>query len=107
MNTKNRIYFSFLLSFIAVVCLAIPAKRIKRSLTLADGTTITATLIGDENGHWYVDDNGKALTEDSAGIARYISPYELNSRQKSKTERTAMRNKSRKARLAKAKQISP
>ena len=107
MNTKNRIYFSFLLSFIAVVCLAIPAKRIKRALTLADGTTVTATLIGDENGHWYVDDNGKALTEDSTGIAHYISLYELNSRQKSKTERMAMRNKSRKARLAKAKQISP
>lgn len=106
MNTKKRIYFSFLLSFIAVICLAIPAKRIKRSLTLADGTTVMATLIGDENGHWYVDDNGKALTEDSTGIARYISLYELNSRQKTKTERMVMRNKNRKARLAKAKHIS-
>lgn len=106
MNTKKRIYFSFLLSFIAVICLAIPAKRIKRSLTLADGTIVMATLIGDENGHWYVDDNGKALTEDSSGIARYISLYELNSRQKTKTERMVMRNKNRKARLAKAKHIS-
>ena len=106
MNTKKRIYFSFLLSFIAVICLAIPAKRIKRSLTLADGTIVMATLIGDENGHWYVDDNGKALTEDSTGIARYISLYELNSRQKTKTERMVMRNKNRKARLAKAKHIS-
>ena len=106
MNIKNRTYFSLLLSFIAVICLAIPAKRIKRSLTLADGTTVMATLVGDENGHWYVDDKGKALTEDSMGVAHYISQYELDSRIRNKTERMTMRNNSRKARLAKAKQMS-
>ena len=106
MNIKNRTYFSLLLSFIAVICLAIPAKRIKRSLTLADGTTVMATLVGDENGHWYVDDMGKALTEDSMGVAHYISQYELDSRKRTKTERMTMRNNSRKARLAKAKQMS-
>ena len=65
MKTKKRIHFSLLLSLISVICLAMPAKRIKRSLTLADGTTVMATLVGDENGHWYVDDMGKALSEDN------------------------------------------
>ena len=103
---KNCIILSILLSLVAMSCLAIPAKRIKRSLTLADGTTVMATLVGDENGHWYVDDKGNALTEDSIGIAHYISQFEFESRNKAKTERMTMRNNSRKARLAKAKQMS-
>lgn len=106
MNTKKRIHFSLLLSLISVICLAMPAKRIKRSLTLADGTTVMATLVGDENGHWYVDDMGKALSEDNTGVAHYLSLYELDTRQRAMTERMAMRNKSRRARLAKAKQMS-
>ena len=106
MLMKNCIILSILLSLVAMSCLAIPAKRIKRSLTLADGTTVMATLVGDENGHWYVDDKGNALTEDSIGIAHYISQFEFESRNKAKTERMTMRNNSRKARLAKAKQMS-
>ena len=60
MLMKNCIILSILLSLVAMSCLAIPAKRVKRSLTLADGTTVMATLVGDENGHWYVDDKGNA-----------------------------------------------
>ena len=72
MLMKNYIILSLLLSLVAMTCLAIPAKRVRKSLTLTDGTTITATLIGDENGHWYVDDQGRALSEDSTGIAHYM-----------------------------------
>ena len=106
MLMKNCIILSILLSLVAMTCLAIPAKRVRKSLTLADGTTVIATLTGDENGHWYVDDQGKALTEDSKGVAHYISQYELESRKKVRAERITARNNSRKARLAKAKRMS-
>ena len=106
MLMKNCIILSIFLSLVAMTCIAMPAKRVRRSLTLADGTTVMATLTGDENGHWYVDDTGKVLTEDSIGIAHYISQYELESRRKARKERLTARNNSRKARLAKAKQIS-
>ena len=106
MLMKNCIILSIFLSLVAMTCIAMPAKRVRRSLTLADGTTVMATLTGDENGHWYVDDTGKVLTEDSIGIAHYISQYELDSRRKARKERLTARNNSRKARLAKAKQIS-
>ena len=98
---KNCIILSFLLSLVAMTCLAIPAKRVQKNLTLADGSTVVATLTGDENGHWYVDDQGRALSEDSEGVAHYMSIYELDSRNKAKTERAAIRNKARKARMAK------
>ena len=86
---KNCIILSLLLSLVAMTCLAIPAKRVRKSLTLSDGTTVTATLVGDENGHWYVDDQGRTLSEDSTGIAHYMSIYELDYHKKAKTERAA------------------
>lgn len=101
MLMKNCIILSLLLSLVAMTCLAIPAKRVWKSLTLSDGTTVTATLVGDENGHWYVDDQGRTLSEDSTGIAHYMSIYELDYHKKAKTERAAIRNKARKARMAK------
>ena len=101
MLMKNCIILSLLLSLVAMTCLAIPAKRVWKSLTLSDGTTVTATLVGDENGHWYVDDQGRTLSEDSIGIAHYMSIYELDYHKKAKTERAAIRNKARKARMAK------
>ena len=40
---KNCIILSFLLSLVAMTCLAIPAKRVQKKLTLADGSTVVAT----------------------------------------------------------------
>lgn len=40
---------------------AIPAKPgLKKTITLADGTQIVATLVGDEHGHFYRGSDGKA-----------------------------------------------
>jgi len=101
MQMKNHTILTILLSLVTISCLAIPAKRVQKNLTLADGSTVVATLTGDENGHWYVDDQGRALSEDSEGVAHYMSIYELDSCNKAKTERAAIRNKARKARMAK------
>lgn len=98
---KKSIILSLLLLFTAMSCLAIPAKHVRRYLTLKDGTKIMATLKGDENGHWYEDDNGRALIEDSLGIASYLSEFELRMRKEARAEKFSMRNNMRKARLAK------
>ena len=57
----KRILLFVMLATTSVVMLAVPAKRMKQTLTLSDGTKIEAMLIGDEHGHWFVDNNGNAL----------------------------------------------
>lgn len=53
----------------ALTISAVPARSGQwRTLTLADGTTIKAMLVGDEYNHWYVDANGTAYTRNAAGI---------------------------------------
>ena len=54
------------LSFIAIaiMVMAVPAKRgIWRTLKLADGTEVRATLVGDEHGHFWKAENGLAYME--------------------------------------------
>lgn len=44
---------------VAAVMMAIPAKRgLIRTLTLADGTTVQATLVGDEFAHFWLAPDG-------------------------------------------------
>ncbi len=48
-------------SLLAMATFAIPAKPgLKRTLTLSDGNTISATLIGDEHAHYWLGADGKA-----------------------------------------------
>ncbi len=45
----------------SISMLAVPAKRGQtRTITLADGTTVNARLVGDEHGHFWLADNGNA-----------------------------------------------
>ena len=60
-------------SIIAVmaICLsswAVPAKREFRMHTLADGTSVELTLVGDEFGHWYEDANGTVYRQNADGM---------------------------------------
>lgn len=103
---KNSIILSLILTFATLACLAAPAKHVRKYLTLKDGTKVMATLTGDENGHWYIDDQGRALAEDSLGIAYYISSNNLKAHKAARKERMAQRNNNRKARIANAKAIT-
>ena len=48
-------------SLLAMATFAVPAKPgLKRTLTLSDGNTISATLIGDEHAHYWLGADGKA-----------------------------------------------
>ena len=44
---------------------AVPAKKVRCTLRLGDGSTVEATLMGDENLHYYLTDDGRALQEDN------------------------------------------
>ena len=57
---RQRGMMLVLLLIMAVAALAVPAKPgLTRTLTLADGTTVNAVLVGDEHGHYWRGADGK------------------------------------------------
>ena len=63
----KKLFFSMLLALMAISASAVPAKRGQiRTLTLADGTTVQARLVGDEYGHYWLADDGRAFVENNA-----------------------------------------
>ena len=58
---------------------AIPADPRPRTVQLADGSSITVCIVGDEHGSWAVAEDGKALLYDNNKRAyKYINDAELN-----------------------------
>lgn len=55
------------LLLIANCAIGAPAFKVKRVITLADGTRKTVVLSGDENLHFYLDEDNNAYTEDDNG----------------------------------------
>lgn len=51
----------------ATAAMAIPAMRVKRTLKLSDGSLRTVQLCGDENMHFYLDENNNAYSDDGQG----------------------------------------
>ena len=65
MNCKKLSLFSISCLIALFVCvtsaMAVPAKRgLTKELTLTDGTRVTATLVGDEHGHFWLAADGTA-----------------------------------------------
>ena len=61
----RKILTILLLSVLAVGMYAVPAKPgLKKMLTLADGSTIEAQLVGDEWGNYWRTDDGRAVVFD-------------------------------------------
>ena len=59
-SARQRGLMLMTLLLMAVAMLAVPVKPgLKRLLTLADGTTVNATLVGDEHGHFWKGVDGK------------------------------------------------
>lgn len=63
-----RYFFAVCLLMISASIMAVPAKRIKKTITLADGTHKEVMLVGDENIHYYLDDNNIAYTCNEEGV---------------------------------------
>ena len=62
MTLTRRNILSTLLALLACTAIhAVPAKRgVQRTLTLSDGSTVSAQLVGDEFGHYWAAADGKA-----------------------------------------------
>ena len=99
----HRIFLFFLIGFYALTASAVPAKRERCTLTLADGSTIEATWMGDETMHFYLTDDGQCLQEDDNGIAHYADGAVIQKRWKAKAlKRQAARDKRTAARRRKS-----
>ena len=58
---KKNFLLGLLMLFACIEISAVPALRVKKQLTLEDGTIVTATLQGDEYYGYYITDDGKVL----------------------------------------------
>lgn len=65
---KKRLFFSFVLALCAASLFAVPAKRTRRTITLADGSTRVVTLCGDENMHYYQATDGTVYRKGTDGF---------------------------------------
>lgn len=55
----KKILTLVLLALVSGIVMAVPAKRIKRTITLADGTTVEVERRGDEHVHFYAAEDGR------------------------------------------------
>lgn len=82
-----------------IVCHAIPAKPGQyRTLKLTNGQTVTARLVGDEHGHFWLGNDGNAYQEDETGLFQMIDRKEVMNAAK---ERRQSANTDRAKRMAK------
>jgi len=79
---------------------AVPAKPIKRTLKLADGSTVTVVTRGDESFHFYMTTDGVPVVEEAAGYR--LAPEMKEALFAKWTERAIERNAHR---LARAKKV--
>ena len=60
----KKILLMLSLIVVTMTMMAIPAKKgLTKMLTLSDGTTVTAQLVGDEHGHYWKAEDGKTYTQ--------------------------------------------
>ena len=85
--------------FMTIVCNAIPAKPGQfRKLTLTDGQTVMARLVGDEHGHFWLGSDGNAYQEEETGLFQKIDRKEVMN---AANERRQSANADRAKRMAK------
>lgn len=87
----------FICFYYALMAFAVPAKRERCKLVLADGSTVEATWMGDECMHFYETDEGQLLQCDENGIAHFVDAEKLREQWKA---RTYKRNIARTNRMA-------
>ena len=83
----RKVILPFIFGICALTAFAVPAKRERCILTLADGTLIEATRMGDETIHFFLTDDGKYLQCDNQDIAHFVEPDVIRNRWKSRLEK--------------------
>ena len=103
MNCKKLFIYSFTcliaLFVFTMSAMAVPAKRgVTKELVLTDGSRVTATLVGDEHGHFWLGADGKAYQAiDGATTYQSINADEV--KEKAQAKRAAS-NERRMRRMA-------
>ena len=97
----RRLFTTCLLVAVAMTIMAVPAKRgVWKTLTLADGTTVTAQLVGDEFGHFWKTADGQAYVSNDNGIYEMTDPTAITLRAKARRQQA---NDQRTLRMSKRK----
>ena len=61
---KNKLLILIPMLLMSIIVLAGPAKRgLTKVITLKDGSTLQARLVGDEYGHFWLAENGNAYIQ--------------------------------------------
>ena len=83
-KSAKRIVLALVMLLLVTAANAIPAKPgQKRQLTLADGTTVSALLVGDEHGHYWLADDGKAYLDiNNSNVFQLIDKQTINQKAK-------------------------
>ena len=77
----KRCLLVIIMVLITIVCNAIPAKPGQyRTLKLTNGQTVTARLVGDEHGHFWLGNDGNAYQEDETGLFQKIDLTEATAK---------------------------
>lgn len=88
----KKIILSIALAMLTLTASAVPARRTQRTLTLSDGTQVTATLSGDENYHYWKTADGRAFVMNEENIPQEISLQQAQSKLQAKVQaRNALR----------------
>ena len=93
----RKVLLLLTLGLFSLTAFAVPAKRERCWLTLADGTSIEATRMGDETIHFYVTDDGQYLQCDNQDIAHFVEPDVIHNRWKARLEKRQKARASRKS----------
>ena len=94
----KKLFFTFALAVLALTASAVPAKPgLFRTLTLSDGTTVKAQLVGDEHGHYWLSADGRAYQQ-MDGMA-YFSEISLDAVKTKAQARRSQANARRAKRL--------
>ncbi len=96
------IHFRFLRSLMSacllLVCataLAVPAKRVTKTVTMTDGTQVVVTFTGDENLHFYKTADGRIVQPTADGTYEYVSADQMKTRRAKAAQRRESMEKAR------------
>lgn len=82
----KKIILSIALAMLTLTASAVPARRTQRTLTLSDGTQVTATLSGDENYHYWKTADGRAFVMNEENVPQEISLQQAQSKLQAKVQ---------------------
>lgn len=74
----RKIVVSIIVVMMTLAMMAVPAKKVKRTFTLADGTCVEAVFMGDENIHFYQSEDGRRFQIGDGGIAVEIPAGQIS-----------------------------